>query len=374
MLSAKVPTMTQLDHDDRIVLTLDAGGTNFKFSAIRGNKEAADPFSIPSNADHLERCLDTIVTGFTRLKNALPAAPSAISFAFPGPADYANGIIGDLGNLPAFRGGIPLGPLLQDRFGIPVFINNDADLFGYGEAMSGFLPWVNQQLAEAGSSKRFRNLVGLTLGTGFGGSVVSGGRLLSGDNGASGEIWSLRNRIDPSTTAEEGASIRAVQRVYARETRVKSSEKLTPKDISDIAYGNRPGDQDAALKAWSELGTVVGDAAAHVTCLIDGLVVIGGGLSASAPLFLPAVIAEMNATLRHHNQPCGRMELTAYNLEDQASLRSFVSAGARQVVVPGSGRSVPYDPNKRIGVGVSKLGTSHAVALGAYAFALKTLG
>ena len=50
--------------------------------------------------------------------------PVAISFAFPGPADYKRGIIGDLGNLPSLRGGIALGPMLEAEFGIPVFINN----------------------------------------------------------------------------------------------------------------------------------------------------------------------------------------------------------------------------------------------------------
>jgi glucokinase len=64
----------------------------------------------------------------------------AISFAFPGPSDYPRGIIGDLGNLPCFRGGVALGPMLEDTFEIPVFINNDGDLFAYGEAIGGFLP------------------------------------------------------------------------------------------------------------------------------------------------------------------------------------------------------------------------------------------
>lgn len=362
------------DHDDRIVLTLDAGGTNFKFSAIRANKEAAVPFSLPSNAHNLDRCLATIVEGFARLSQTLPVPPAAISFAFPGPADYSQGIIGDLGNLPSFRGGVALGPLLQDRFGVPVFINNDGDLFGYGEAMAGFLPWVNQRLTEAGSAKRFRNLIGLTLGTGFGGAIVINGRLLAGDNGASGEIWSIRNGNDPAATAEEGVSIRAVQRVYARGTGSPADAQLEPKDIAEIAFGNRPGDQAAAQAAWNELGNAVGDAAAHAVCLVDGLVVIGGGLSGAAPLFLPAVVEAMNATLLHRGQPVSRMESKAYNLEDATSLSGFISGHGCMVRVPDSERSVPYDPDKRIGVGISKLGTSHAVALGAYAFALNALG
>ncbi|MFO8098939.1 MAG: ROK family protein, partial [Salinibacter sp.] len=105
----------------------------------------------------------------------------AISFAFPGPADYANGIIGDLGNLPAFRGGIALGPMLENHFELPVFINNDGDLFTYGEAISGLLPWVNKQLEQAGSIKKYENLTGVTLGTGFGGGLARRGELVLDD-------------------------------------------------------------------------------------------------------------------------------------------------------------------------------------------------
>jgi len=101
------------NNDKRIVMTLDAGGTNFRFSAIRGNQPVTETVSMPSNGDNLDKCLANIVEGFAQVKKNCSAAPAAISFAFPGPADYPNGIIGDLGNLPGFRGGIALGPMLQ---------------------------------------------------------------------------------------------------------------------------------------------------------------------------------------------------------------------------------------------------------------------
>ena len=105
--------------------------------------------------------------------------------------------------------------MLQEVFHLPVFINNDGDLFAYGEAIAGFLPYVNSLLEKAHSPKRFHNLFGVTLGTGFGGGIVRNGELFIGDNSGAGEIWLMRNKVDPSVNAEEGASIRAVQRVYA---------------------------------------------------------------------------------------------------------------------------------------------------------------
>ena len=91
-----------------------------------------------------------MVEGFKAIQAGLPEAPVAISFAFPGPADYQAGIIGDLPNFPSFRGGVALGPFLEDIFGIPVFINNDGSLFAYGEALTGVLPEINRRLRGGG--------------------------------------------------------------------------------------------------------------------------------------------------------------------------------------------------------------------------------
>ncbi|MBQ7843090.1 MAG: ROK family protein, partial [Odoribacter sp.] len=158
--------------DKRTVITLDAGGTNFVFGAIRGNQDVIKPISLPSNSHDLGQCLETLERGFREVINALDEKPVAISFAFPGPADYPNGIIGGyLPNFPSFRDGVALGPFLEDKFGIPVFINNDADLFAYGEALAGALPEINSKLERLNSAKRYKNLLGYTWGTGFGFTV-----------------------------------------------------------------------------------------------------------------------------------------------------------------------------------------------------------
>jgi len=360
--------------DPRIVLTLDAGGTKLAFSAVRGEEEIAEPVTLPAMAGDLAACLGQIRRGFSEMHARTGRAAVAISFAFPGPADYARGIIGDLGNLPAFRGGVALGPMLEDAFGLPVFLNNDGDLFAFGEAKAGLLPEINEALAAAGSARRYRNLLGVTLGTGFGGGLVHDGRLVLGDNGAAAEIWLVRHKLDRNACAEEGVSIRAVRRAYAQAAGLPLAEAPEPKEIASIASGAAPGDAAAAREAFHRLGEVAGDALANALTLVDGLAVIGGGLSGAAPLFLPALIAELNATLTTADGGrVPRLEVRAFNLEDPAERAAFLASEAREIPVPGSDRTVLYDPEKRIGVGVSKLGTSRAVALGAYAFALEAL-
>lgn len=355
-----------------IVMTLDAGGTNLVFSASRGPEEIVAPVTLPSVTDNLDKCLEVIRKGFETVRTLLPEPPKAISFAFPGPADYEAGIIGDLPNFPAFRGGVALGPFLEDHFGIPVFINNDGCLFAYGEALAGMLPEVNARLQAAGNSRRYKNLVGVTLGTGFGGGVVIDGELLRGDNQVGGNLWCMPNNRHEGMIAEESVSIRAIQRIYASLSGDHST--LTPKDIFDIAEGTREGDAAAAKAAFAELGEVVGYTIAAAVTLIDGLVVIGGGLSGASKYILPALMKELRAeTGTFAGTRFNRLIATPYNLEDPTEAAAFLENSSKMVTVPGTGRTVEYHTDSRIGVAVSRLGASRAIALGAYWFAVSEL-
>ena len=245
--------------------------SSFVFSAIRGCEEVVTPVRLDAVTDNVDRCLEVLVDGFRQVKNALTEEPVAISFAFPGPADYEAGIIGDLPNFPCFRGGVAMGPYLSEVFQLPVYINNDGNLFAYGEALAGALPALNKALEEAGSTHRCKNLLGITLGTGFGAGVVLDGTLLKGDNGCGGDVWLMRNVFTPSIIAEENVSIRAVKRVYRELS--GDTTPLEPKDIFEIADGTRPGDVAAAKESFRRLGVAAADAIAHALDIVDGLVV-----------------------------------------------------------------------------------------------------
>lgn len=361
-------------NDKRTVLTLDGGGTNFVFSAIQGNHEVVAPITFPSHGSDLERCLETIITGFREVSKKLDQQPTAISFAFPGPSDYENGIIGDLGNLPGFRGGVALGPMLEEIFQMPVFINNDGDLFTYGEAISGLLPRVNGMLRNAGNKKQYKNLIGITLGTGFGGGLVRNNELVIGDNGAAGEIWVVRSKLIPRSFSEECISIRAVKRVFAEHCPQCAGVDYSPKDIYEIATGARPGHREAAIEAFRQLGESIGEALATALTMFDGLVVIGGGLANAWPLFMPETIKELNGNIETvDGNPIPRIEIKAFNLGDEADTQRFIKGNVSTIKVPFSGKEVTYDSMKRTGIGISCLGTSRAVAVGAYSFALNKI-
>ena len=364
--------MKQQDNSQKIVVTLDAGGTNFVFGAMCNGKPIGNSLTLPSMAHDLDLCLSTLIKGFEQTISSLPYAPVAISFAFPGPADYRNGVIGGfLPNFPSFRDGVALGPMLEEHFGIPVFINNDADLFAYGEAMGGALPRINRMLEEAGSAKRYRNLLGFTFGTGFGFGFVMDGRLNLGDNSCV-ETFCLKHRDYPEFIVEDGIAIRAVKRVY-RELSGDERE-LEPKDIYNIAEGNLEGNAEAAKEAFATQGRVAGDAMATAVTLMDGVIVIGGGLAGASKYFMPALLEEMRSKIKTMSgDSLNRVQMNVYNLDNKAEFEQFARGNSTKIKVYGSDKYVTYDPEKRVGITISDIGASNAVSLGAYLYAIDNI-
>lgn len=359
--------------DQRIVITLDAGGTNLVFGAMRGCEYITDPIIYPSNAHDLELCLDTIVKGFREVIDNLDEKPVAISFAFPGPADYPNGIIGGyLPNFPSFREGVALGPFLQNVFGIPVFINNDGDLFAYGEAICGALPEINRRLKEAGSRKQYRNLLGYTFGTGFGVGIVVNGQLNRGDNSCV-ETFCLPHKLKNGIIVEEGVAVRAIKRVYA-EASGDYNHNFEPKEICEIADGKREGNVEAARKAFAEFGEIAGHAMAIAAQLIDGIIVIGGGITAARHLILPSLLKELRSELATlGGDSVRRVQMEVFYLDDPKEFEIFAKGNTKTIIINGTNLSVEYDSMKRIGVTFSKLGASKAISAGAYSFALSKI-
>lgn len=358
--------------NNAIVVTLDAGGTNFVFGAMRNYEVIGESITLPSSAHDLDKCLSTLIEGFTKIISTLPEKPVAISFAFPGPADYRNGIIGGyLPNFPSFRDGVALGPMLEERFGIPVFINNDADLFAYGEAAGGALPRINQKLEAMGVAKRCHNLLGYTFGTGFGFGFVMDGKLNLGDNSCV-ETFCLKHRDTPQFIVEDGVSIRAIKRVYRE---LSGDERaLEPYDIYRIAEGEIEGNSEAAKESFATLGRVAGDAMATAATLMDGIVVIGGGLTGASKYFMPALLEEMRGEIETMSgDKLNRVQMKVYNLDNKAEFKEFAEGNSTKIKVYGSDREVVYDPVKRIGVTLSEIGASRAVSLGAYLYALDNI-
>lgn len=360
--------------DDRIILTLDAGGTNFVFSAIQSNKAITKPYTLPAEADDKHKCIKNIIDGFKHINSLTEKKASAISFAFPGPADYELGILGNLPNFKAFNGNVPLGPILEGEFELPVFINNDGNLFAYGEALSGYLPYINERIVNAGGIKQFKNILGLTLGTGFGGGIVINNNLIVGDSSCGAEVHNTLNKFNTDWNAEESISTRAIQRVYSQECGMPFSDTLMPRDIAEIANGNLPGNRIGAIAAFKHFGEALGSSIANIVTVIDGLVVLGGGITAAWDLFSSYMFNEINRKYNHFTgYETNRLSINIFDLEDEKIFREFAIGNIQSIGIPGTRKRIEFDALPRTGVGVTKIGASHAIALGAYSFALQQL-
>lgn len=229
-------------------------------------------------------------------------------------------------------------------------------------------------LEESGNSKRYHNLLGLTLGTGFGAGIVRNGELYLGDNSIAAEVWLLRNRINPNTNAEEGISIRAVKRVYAELTGSNHNNGPDPKDIFEIANGNRSGDKEAAIESYRQLGIVLGDAIGNLLTVLDAMVVVGGGLAGAKSLIFPSMLEEISSTFSNYKEiTYPRLHQKVYNLDDNDSLHSFLKPSQKIILVPGTDQKLIYNHEAKLGIASSQLGTSRAIALGAYAYALNCI-
>ena len=162
-----------------------------------------------------------------------------------------------------------------------------------------------------------------------------------------------------------------MRRLYAQQAGVKKEDSPSPKEIYEIAIGMMKGNKDAAIEAYKQMAEVVGDTISNAVTLLDGLVVIGGGLAGASSLFMPFLIDEMNSSfVKPNGSKQKRLIAEIYNLDDDSEMEKFVKSEAKEIQVYGTNKKVKYDPSQKIGVGVSKLSTSKAIAVGAYAFAL----
>ena len=266
--------------DSRVVLTLDAGGTNFVFSAVQSDREVVEPITLPSNADDLKPCLGTIVEGFTRGEGEGASRARGHQLRLPRPGGLSrrdHRRPREPARVPRRRGpradarGALRHPDLHQQRRRPVRLRR-----GHRRASCH----VNGLLEKAGSPNATRTSSASPSAP----ASAAASRATASSSSATtrgGEIWLMRNKLDPKPNAEEGVSIRAVRRVYAQKAGIPFERRPSRRTSSRSASARRRATRRPRARPSASLGEVVGDAMAHAITLIDGLVVIGGGLSAA---------------------------------------------------------------------------------------------
>lgn len=233
-------------------VTLDLGGTNIR-AAIVDNGKCRKKTTVPCRANEKEKAVvQQIIDVIAPL---VDGDTDGIGIGVPSVVDPVEGIVYNAANIPSWRK-VQLKAILEDRFKLPVRVNNDCNCFALGEHRYG-------------AGRGLRDMVGITLGTGVGSGLILDGHLYSGVLCGAGEVGSLPY-LD--SDFEHYCSS-----IWLRDVHGTTG--------SELARRARAG--EAKAKAiWHKFGENLGELTkAILFAYAPEAIIIGGGIAAAMPLF-----------------------------------------------------------------------------------------
>ena len=269
------------------IIGIDIGGTTFSSSLFDEdlNVIKTSPKELISNVSSTRDLLNYLAN---QVNNFNCNELIGIGVACPGPLDSKNGIILDTPNLVHMQN-INLRNELETRTRLPVYIENDANLFALGE-------WKKQ--------KNSPSVFGaLTLGTGLGFGIIINEKIFSGANGMAAEY-----AISPLEHGnwETYISISGIEKMALNYIK----KKLTPKELYDLAS---EGNNDAQ-NIWDEFGVHLGLAMSHFINMIDPqMISIGGGVSKAFKYFSNS----MKSTIKEHCPSYAKNQIDIFESKDK---------------------------------------------------------
>ncbi len=259
---------------------VDLGGTNFRAAAIDQNGELLDREDGITDSGR-EGIVNSIVGAVEKLRSRRAADELAgIGIAVPGFIIMEEGRVAASPNIPAlddFRAR----DAFEERLHRPVILENDANAAALGEK------WI-------GAGRDVDDLILLTLGTGIGGGIISGGKVLHGFMGMAAELGHITVDLNGipcgcgnTGCLEKHASATAVA-TMARH--LSLGDNLSSKDVYDLAMGGNA----AARRVFDAIGRVLGiGLATYVQTFNFPLYLLSGGVLAAWDLFAPAMFHEV---------------------------------------------------------------------------------
>ena len=264
--------------DKKYSAGIDLGATNIKAGLILGNKILAKKVVPTAGFPSREKLINALCEQINQLLKQTGVSKNnlaGIGIGVPGPVDSIRGIARYFPNIKGWHN-VELKKILQKKTGLPVFIDNDANLMTLAEG-------------RLGAAKGKKNVIGITLGTGVGGGILVNGCLYRGSSLSAGEIGHMPiNEQGPSCACGGKACLeRYVGNKYILEKARKAfGNNITLEELSSLA--NRGNNQ--AIKIWR-------DTAGHLAVCLSGVVnffnpeaiVIGGGVASCGKILFEAI-------------------------------------------------------------------------------------
>jgi len=254
------------------VIGIDLGGTAIKLGRFNAAGDCLQELTVPTPQPATPHAVAAVMAQAVASVDPHHEA-NAIGLGTPGPADAQGRVARVAINLAGWND-VPIADWLEEKTGLPTVVANDANCAGLGEVWSG-------------AGRAFQDVIMLTLGTGVGGAIILKGELFVGRSGAAGELGliTLNPEGAPCNSGNRGSleqhcSVQAIQRQTG----------LTPAQLAAKARGGEPG----AISFWQTYGRHLGcGLASLVYVLTPEAIILGGGISAAADLFLPSTLAEL---------------------------------------------------------------------------------
>ena len=244
------------------LLGVDIGGTNFNIGLVNKSvivEELISLVDISATKD------ETITMLLESIDSIITTDVEGIGVGVPAIVNPQTGVVYDVQNIPAWKE-IQLRKILKDRYDLPVFINNDANCFAYGEKIFG-------------RGMGYQNFVGLTIGTGIGMGVVINNRLYNGVLCGAGEIGMVNYK---DSIIENYASSFFFSNTYQR----------SAKELGKMALKGIP----MALESFTKFGIHLGEAIKNILYMYaPEAIILGGSISKAYPFFKKSLESSLNS-------------------------------------------------------------------------------
>ena len=226
-----------------MIIGVDLGGTNIRTGLVDNGLILEQKSATLMDKDKLSNTIEQIID---QIAPFIKYNIKGIGVGVPSVVDIERGIVFNVVNIPSWEK-VELKSILQNKFKLPVFINNDVNCFILGEHRYG-------------DARFFKSVVGLTMGTGLGAGIIINNSLYNGYNCGAGEIGSLPYLDKDYETYCSNAFFEAVYNTTALRAFYEASE------------GN-----NHAINSWKEYGMHLGNVIKATLLTFDPEAMILGG-------------------------------------------------------------------------------------------------
>jgi glucokinase len=284
----------------KFAVGIDIGGTTTKFGIVDNNGHILEQDRIPTNehevaslfVEDLYAKLQPMI-----LRHGKPEEYVGIGVGAPN-GNYYTGTIEYAPNLK-WKGVIPMAHMLQEKFGMPAKLTNDANAAAIGEMIYG-------------CAKGMKHFITITLGTGVGSGIVIDGKIVLGHDGFAGELG--HTIIRPGGRVHKGTGLKGSLEAYASATGVRETalEFLSEEPSTESLLRSYPAEEltsqtvyECAIKGdkianriFEYTGQILGEALANFVMFSSPeAIVLFGGLTKAGDLIMNPTKEAMEANL-----------------------------------------------------------------------------